>query len=92
MSYFNLITPSTNCSVKTIILQGKDCLRANTIREEIIKNGYQLLPESLYPNEIKIQYIVNNVNTNDNTNDINIISTSSHESSQSSLLWWKHLS
>jgi len=70
MSYFNLITPSTNNSVKTIILQGVDCLRANTIKEEIIKNGYQLLPESLYPNEIRIQYIVN---TNDNTNDTNII-------------------
>jgi len=76
MSYFNLITPSTNNSVKTIILQGVDCLRANTIKEEIIKNGYQLLPESLYPNEIRIQYIVNNLNTNDtndNTNDTNII-------------------
>ena len=76
MTFLDLITPINNCNIKTIILKDIDCLRANTIRDEIIKNGYQLMTSSLYPNEIRIHYIdnINNYNIAKNSeNNYNII-------------------
>jgi hypothetical protein len=50
----NLFTGNT----KTIILNTPEgCLSANKIREKLIQEGHQLLPEALYPNQIRISYL-----------------------------------
>ena len=53
-------------------------MNANKIRERLIKEGKQLLPEALYPNEIHITYYEEYVNNTDNKtdeNDLNIVTT-----------------
>lgn len=58
MSNFSYITLNLSLGkIKTIILNTpEECLLANKIREKLIHEGYQLLPEALYPNEIHISY------------------------------------
>ena len=57
-SYFSNTTPNIfTGNIKTIILNTpEECLSANRIREKLIQEGYQLLPDALYPNEIHISY------------------------------------
>jgi hypothetical protein len=55
-SYFSNIIPTGN--IKTIILNTPEgCLSVNKIREKLIKEGHHLLPEAIYPNEIRISYL-----------------------------------
>jgi len=55
MSYHNLLCSPDN--IKTITLQGIDCLRANTIIDNLIKEGCTIIPSALFPNEIRITYM-----------------------------------
>ncbi|ARF10529.1 hypothetical protein Hokovirus_2_56 [Hokovirus HKV1] len=66
MSYFNYILPSTTEIIKTIILKDNDCLMVNTITKKLINSGYQVLPATLYPNEVHISYIDTNNTTSKN--------------------------
>ena len=54
-NYFSILSTG---NIKTIILNTpEECLSANKIREKLIQEGHQLLPEALYPNEIRISYL-----------------------------------
>ena len=59
--YVKLIRVLDNLStgnIKTIILNTPEgCLFAEKIREKLMQEGYQLLSEALYPNEIHISYL-----------------------------------
>jgi len=72
-SYFSNTIPNLfTGNIKTIILNTPEgCLSANKIREKLIQEGHQLLPESLYPNEIRISYLEKE------SNQKNIIKTKS---------------
>ena len=75
--YFSYIGPYAvpGLSVKSIILNTPEgCLSANTIREKLIQEGHQLLPEALYPNMIKISYLEKSeTSENDQKNMIYIV-------------------
>lgn len=59
---YNITTSNT---IKTIILRSpEECLRANTIIEQLIKDGNRILPSALYPNEIRISYISKDIYDN----------------------------
>jgi hypothetical protein len=68
--YFSYTVPKL--SVKTIVLDTPEgCLSANTIRKKLIQEGHQLLPESMHPNMVKISYLENSENSeNDQKNMI----------------------
>ncbi len=59
MSYHKFLSVD---SVKTITLQGIDCLRANTIIDNLIKDGCTIIPSAPVPNAIQIQYISPRIN------------------------------
>jgi hypothetical protein len=66
MSYHKFLSVD---SVKTITLQGIDCLRANTIIDNLIKDGCTIIPSAPVPNAIQIQYISPRINnTSDDVN------------------------
>jgi hypothetical protein len=69
MSYHKFLSTD---SVKTITLQGVDCLRANTIIDNLIKDGCTIIPSALFPNEIQIRYVSSRIN-NAAVNDIVIV-------------------
>lgn len=55
--FSNIMSNLSTGKIKTIILNTPEqCLSANKIREKLIQEGYRLLPEALYPNEIHISY------------------------------------
>ena len=61
----NIIPNLFTGNIKTIILNTPEgCLSANKIREKLIQEGHQLLPEALYPNEIRISYLEMEIENN----------------------------
>lgn len=59
MAYYNLFVPINN-NIKTIILKTpEECLKQNTIINNLIKKGKQIVSTTLHPNEIRISYIEN---------------------------------
>ena len=67
MSYHKFLSVD---SVKTITLQGIDCLRANTIIDNLIKDGCTIIPSAPVPNAIQIQYISPRINNNNTADDV----------------------
>ena len=91
MAYYNLFVPINN-NIKTIILKTpEECLKQNTIINNLIKEGKQIVPTALYPNEIRISYIENIENIEDNKiSDIKNVPTSYNIISHN--LWSLHSS
>ncbi len=74
LNYLNVDINFNVPVVKTIVLNTPEgCLRANSIRKRLVDEGNQLLPEALYPNEIRISYM-EKVNK-DSKNYVNLITT-----------------
>ena len=83
MSYFNQIDPNFKSNVKTIILKTpEECLKQNSIIDELTKQGHQILPSVLFPNEIHISYLESerfNPNHNSSQKSDNISSKYSYK-------------
>ena len=48
----------TGTQIKSIVLKTpEECFQANKIINQLVESGCQILPQALYPNEIRITYI-----------------------------------